>query len=326
MSVEELAQSRHFRILSLAGGGFLGLFTIQTLVNLEEEFGYPIADKFDLIAGTSVGGLIALALAKHIPTCELERVFRLRGKEVFRASFFEGPLGLIGIKRYIFASRFASEKLRHLVAELVGHNADLSSLKARILIPAFNLSKARPDEFRNSGQGRTSNLPLTDIALATTAAPTYFPIHLVGGELYADGAIHANTPDILAISEAMAEHHVDLKDISMLSIGTTFSRRPITQLKRRNAGAITWLGKLQLVDRLLEAQNQGSIFLSDRFLGERYIRVNKFLEPNLANRLSLARADEFAASILQRAAVDAWHALRTNPKKWLRLQGMIRAN
>jgi patatin-like phospholipase/acyl hydrolase len=321
--VVEFSHHGPFRILSLGGGGFLGLFTAHVLARMEERYGSPLASKFELIAGTSVGGLLAIALASHIPAAEIARVFELRGREVFRASVVDRLLGLQGSYGSLFTSKYAADRLRSLIGELVGNDTMVSSLKANVLIPSFNLSEAKPHEFKNYGDMTSSDLLLVDIALATTAAPTYFPIHTVGSQLFADGGIHANTPDILAISEAMAAHKAQLEETCMISIGTTYSRRPVTALRSRNVGVTTWLGKLQIVDRLLEAQNQGSVFLSDRFLGERYVRINKYLEPSHANRLSLARADDFAVAHLKAAAGDAWRTLQRNEPKLSRVDAIL---
>lgn len=72
-----------FQILSLSGGGFLGLYTASVLADLEERIGAPLASRFDLIAGTSVGGIIALGIANEIPAATIKKLFEDRGSSIF---------------------------------------------------------------------------------------------------------------------------------------------------------------------------------------------------------------------------------------------------
>ncbi|MEJ1967781.1 MAG: hypothetical protein WDN03_03955 [Rhizomicrobium sp.] len=161
-------------------------------------------------------------------------------------------------------------------------------------------------------------------ALATTAAPTYFPLHSIDGELFADGGLHANAPDIIAISEALRTYNAPLSQIGMVSIGTTYSYREMPTLHRRNLGRLGWAFKLSIVELLLDAQDNTTVFLADRMLGERYIRINRYIEPNIANKIHLARADDFAIRTLKTAAGDAWKALESNARKLARVDNMLR--
>ena len=70
-----------FLTLSLSGGGYKGLYSAHVLARLEEDLNCRIAQKFDLLAGTSIGGIIALALALEIPAKDIEQLFLQKGKE-----------------------------------------------------------------------------------------------------------------------------------------------------------------------------------------------------------------------------------------------------
>ena len=78
------------RILSLAGGGYLGLFTAVVLARLEARAGEPLGRRFELIAGTSVGGILAIALAFEVPMKTLVDLFLKRGQDVFSARGLPG--------------------------------------------------------------------------------------------------------------------------------------------------------------------------------------------------------------------------------------------
>ena len=96
-----------FQVLSLAGGGYRGLYTAQIVADLEERLGAPIATRFDLIAGTSVGGILALALALEIPASRIVELFAAKGD-----SIFSKRLNLFRVLR----SRFSAAKLQRLLA------------------------------------------------------------------------------------------------------------------------------------------------------------------------------------------------------------------
>ena len=72
-----------FQILSLSGGGFLGLYTVSVLAELERQVRRPIASCFDLLAGTSVGGIIALGLAAERPASDIKHAFESYGTRIF---------------------------------------------------------------------------------------------------------------------------------------------------------------------------------------------------------------------------------------------------
>src|SRR5690348_14321201 len=74
-----------FQILSLSGGGYFGLYTISILADIEEHIGAPLGTRFDLIAGTSVGGIIAIGIANEVPAARIKEAFERNGTEIFSA-------------------------------------------------------------------------------------------------------------------------------------------------------------------------------------------------------------------------------------------------
>ncbi len=103
--MNEAAQSR-FQILALSGGGFRGLYTAKLLADFEDEISAPIATRFDLIAGTSIGGIIALALALEVPASRIVALLTEYGEEIFKRRW-----SLAGIWRAPFSSRRLAELL-----------------------------------------------------------------------------------------------------------------------------------------------------------------------------------------------------------------------
>jgi patatin-like phospholipase/acyl hydrolase len=81
------SKQARFQVLALSGGGYRGLYTAKILADLEEDIGGPIARRFDLIAGTSIGGILALAIAMEIPAEQMVKLFEQHGQEIFRRRF-----------------------------------------------------------------------------------------------------------------------------------------------------------------------------------------------------------------------------------------------
>jgi patatin-like phospholipase/acyl hydrolase len=235
-----------YRILSLSGGGYLGLYTARFL-ELLENGGEPLGSRFDLIAGTSVGGLIALALAAGRSAVDIRKEIESGGSKIFPIS----P----GMLSQMFSAGHSTEPLATVIDRLLGKQ-QLGKLTTRVAIPTVCISTGRVRVFR------TRHLPtsvgdreflLRDVALATSAAPTYYKPHVIGGIEYADGGIAANAPDAIAASDAVAMRWPRV-EIRMLAVGTTWRSSALAAGKRRSWGGGTWLRAKRLPNLLMAAQ------------------------------------------------------------------------
>jgi uncharacterized protein len=140
------------------------------------------------------------------------------------------------------------------VEDLVGPQARIGDLCHRVLVPAVNLTKGLPQVFKTShNEAFTSDLRLkvVDVALAATAAPTYFPVAEVGDELFADGGLYANSPDALALHEAEFFLGREQQDIALLSVGTTTSQFSFSHATGRNLGILSWAREQRLVSVIM---------------------------------------------------------------------------
>lgn len=138
-----------FRILALSGGGYLGLYSAAVLAALEEEAGEPIGRRFDLIAGTSVGGITAAALAFELPLSHLVRFFVEQGTEVFspRAKP-SGPVGrLLDVSRSVLGPKYDHDALRQSLAERLG-DATFARALHPLLLPAVNVTRSLTKVFK----------------------------------------------------------------------------------------------------------------------------------------------------------------------------------
>src|SRR5580765_2981749 len=122
MMLEPIGAERPIRVLSLAGGGFLGLYTAVVLEGLEARVGEPLGRRFDLIAGTSIGGLLALALAYEVPMTRLVRLFVDHGPEVFSSrSLPSGAVSrLLDLSRSVLGPKYSGAQLREALAAEIG--------------------------------------------------------------------------------------------------------------------------------------------------------------------------------------------------------------
>ncbi|WP_349962422.1 CBASS cGAMP-activated phospholipase [Rhizobium sp. ZPR3] len=284
--------TKRFNILSLSGGGYLGLYTVAVLAQLEEDLGRPIASSFDLIAGTSIGGIIALGLAHEVKAKDIQEAFEREGPSIF--SNRPVPKGWVGqfrdIWRYINKPKYNPDHLRSTITKMLGEETKIGDLKHRVLVPAVNLTKGGPQVFKTPHHEtftRDQRLRLVDVAMATSAAPTYFPIAEVEHSLYADGGMFANSPDFLAVHEAEHFLGVEPSDVHVMSIGTTTSSFSFADASGRELGIFGWARDQRLVSVILASQQKVSDYMLKHRLKDRYLRLDSEQSPDQTEHLAL---------------------------------------
>ena len=266
------------RILALAGGGYLGLFTAMVLATLEERAGEPLARRFDLIAGTSVGGILAMGLAFEVPMQRMVELFLQKGREVFSPRGLpSGPVSrMLDLSRSVLGPKYSGEALRAALAEVLGEHT-LDEALHDVVVPAVNVTRSLTKVFKTP-HGPASKgdeaVRAVDVAMATSAAPSYFPAVQIGDALYADGGMFAVAPDQVALHEA--EHFLGVRAdrVRMLSIGTaTFGYQPAGGVEGDD-GAVGWLTDGRLLLTLLSVQQQHVQAMMEDRLGEGYLRID----------------------------------------------------
>lgn len=235
------AQKPKLRILSLNGGGVRGLYTISVLAEFERILAkgddrYSIAEHFDLLAGTSIGGLLAIGLADGKTARELESKVWEHATTIFpaRKKFVPKLVWKVWKNcRALFGHRYNGENIGKAVADIVGADRTVRYLQRRILIPTVNVSTGRPlfvKTCHNPRFTRDDRLRLVDVARATSAAPTYFEPHYIQelNAYFADGGLVANNPSYVAYHEAVTdlkdEFKIESQDqVYVLNVGTMAS-------------------------------------------------------------------------------------------------------
>ncbi len=266
------------RILALAGGGYLGIYTAAVLAEFEARAGEPLARRYDLIAGTSVGGIAALALAFEVPMQRVVDLFRNHGTEVFspRARARGTVTRLIDLSRAVLGPKYSGAALRALLLNEFGRRT-LGQALHRVVIPAVDITQSRTKVFKTphaEGSTGDESLPAVDVAMATCAAPAYFPAVRIGDSLFADGGLFAVAPDQVALHEAEHFLGVEPAQVQMLSIGTATANYQPADAVEEEAGAVGWLSDGRLILTLISVQQQHVQAMMEDRLGERYLHLD----------------------------------------------------
>ncbi|WP_458232301.1 CBASS cGAMP-activated phospholipase [Roseateles sp. P5_E8] len=266
-----------FQALALTGGGYRGLFTARALQEMEDHIGEPIGRHFDLTYGTSIGGIIALAVAFEVPMAKVVQTFVDYGEQIFPPKPKGKLAGLASLAKRIKAPQYRAEVLREVITKLIDKDATLNDAKHPVGIPAVNVTEGHPQVFKSRHKEewtRDWKFKAVDVALATSAAPTFFELAEVGGCLYADGGLFANAPDLLALHEAEHFFGVPCEAVRMLSVGTTTQSYSIAFSAGRQFGIADWMSDVRLFNVTISSQQQFVEQLMDHKLGKRYLRVD----------------------------------------------------
>ncbi len=211
------------RILAIDGGGIKGVAPASFLAVVEEATGEKIVDHFDLIAGTSTGGLIALGLGIGLSAQEILTFYRERGPQVFGQ--LEGCLDrILRYVRWPLRPKYDPSNLRAELFE-VFREKKLGHSFTRLVIPAYHRDRQSVYVFKTAHHPRLEvdcHVDAVDVAMATAAAPVYFPSHRIPtGSHLLDGGIWANNPTGLAVVEAVGILGWPGHDLRVLSLGCT---------------------------------------------------------------------------------------------------------
>jgi patatin-like phospholipase/acyl hydrolase len=258
-----------YQVLALDGGGIKGTFVASLLADFEKTLGEPLVDYFDLVSGTSTGGIISLGLGLGLSADDILAFYEAHGPMIF-----DGARGLIG--RFIGA-KYDSRPLRDALQSIFGDHL-LGEAKTRLVIPATNLETGEVHVFKTAHHERFERdykERIVDVALATAAAPTYFRTHrLPAGTPLIDGGIWANNPMGAAAVHALGVLDWPKGSVKLLSISCTESAPSIRDRGRAGLGLGKWAP--HLVSTFMNAQSSASIGTATLLLGHDNVhRISK---------------------------------------------------
>ena len=284
------------RILSIDGGGIRGIIPATVLAEIEHRTGKRVAELFDLIAGTSTGGILALGLTlgdeagtPRYRASELRDLYLARGSEIFpplRPTWFRSGLG-------IFDERYREGPLEAVLDEYMGE-ARLKDAIAPVLVPAYEIELRQPFFFRSvraQADPPKFDYPVRDAARATSAAPTFFEAARISAPddthdpfALVDGGVFANNPSMCALADVRRHRHVEADtggglprdpvepgEMVMASLGTgeLTDRLPWTSAK--DWGLFSWAR--QLLGVVMDGVSDSADFQCRQLLEENYHRL-----------------------------------------------------
>lgn len=256
------------RVLSIDGGGIRGLIPAVVCEHIEKESGEPIHKLFNLIAGTSTGGIIAMGLAlppTGKPASELVDFYRDAGPKIFsrprgRSHYFRHPKFSNTDLADVMRSNFGEATISNALTEVLITSYDIKYREH------FNISSRVAKESKN--KDKEDHL-MWRIAMGTSAAPTYFTPSELGDRVLIDGGIVANNPACLALAEARQLWGDET--ILLVSLGTGTLTRPIQYARAAKWGLIGWARPL--IDCMFDGTAKATeSFLNYTMDGEQYWR------------------------------------------------------
>jgi uncharacterized protein len=219
-------EGKFFRILSLDGGGMRGVFPAAFLARLEEHLEQPIGRYFDLIAGTSTGGIIAIGLGLGLSAGNILKLYVQKGPAIFGQE--HGMIENWARKKlrgmaHLFVTKHSSEPLRCALEGILGRRR-FGESHTRLVIPAWHPVLERVYIYKTAHHPRLETdykQPAIDAAMATAAAPTFLKPHMTESAVeLVDGGVWANNPIGVAAIEAIGMLGWPADKLKILSIGT----------------------------------------------------------------------------------------------------------
>ena len=310
------------RVLSLSGGGYRGLFTAALIRALEARLGpdparpTPFGQRFDLIAGTSIGGILATALSCRATGAALQALLQRRGSSIFP------PMRLRGLRKLLGRAPYDPQRLRSAICELLpdAEQQLLGEHAPALLLTTVNWTTSKLQLLGSRptlGQRDQLGLTLMDAMLATSAAPAHFPVHRFQHHRFVDGGLAANAPDLHALQ--CAQQMYPGAEVHMLSIGTA------NPLHGRDPSAVPGRGLMwagPVIELVTSAQEMLAVQECAARMGtHRYLRLNMPPSSAQQKQLDFDVADQTSTDLLLSLADDCLASLQ--PADWHRLKAIV---
>jgi len=319
--------NKTFRILSIDGGGIKGLYASKVLERIQAEFGGKhFCDHFDMICGTSTGGLIALALTLRMDVANISDFYISHGETIFpRRSWFVRNYG------QLYRNLYSAKKLRSAIVEFFGTKRKLSECQSLLCIPSYKVSRGEPIVFKRPCQTnkytRDGKINVLDVALATASAPTYFRNHTIDqkgvleGTICTNGGIWANNPALCGLHEAW-DHYVgkgkEFDSVAILSISTA---------PKPSGSDIKGGGIKHWREKLTGASLSGQSFFTNHFLkmltkgNIADVSYQRIVPKNLSSQeqklLEMDSVDSKSLKKLSELGTQSGHDFITQQREWI---------
>lgn len=268
-----------FRILSFDGGGIRGALSTRLLLRIVQQ--YPdLISHIDLFAGTSTGSIIALALAYGISPQKIDDLYT---EDLMKYIFTPS-------RKNVSRPKYDNIHMKSLLSQVFPANLTLNKLPYSVFVPSFNVkgyncSSFNTVFFNNLTDNPTSYETVIDVALSSSAAPTYFP----SCNNFIDGGVSTNSPTCASLlyTHGLFPNTYDFSDFRLLSIGTGFYPISITD-NTEDWGILQWAYNpsskvdLPLLSILMSTSQPLDNFYAKEILGSNFFRLNPLLEKPIA--------------------------------------------
>jgi patatin-like phospholipase/acyl hydrolase len=249
-----------FKILSIDGGGIRGLIPAMVLTEIEKRTGQPISQLFDLIAGTSTGGILSLGMvvpgkdgAPRYSARDSIGFYENEGPKIFRDSLWQTVKNLTDEK-------YPSDVIDDVLERYFG-NAMLGDALTDIMITSYDIERRIPWFFRSSRAATDPeyNFPMRWVARSTAAAPTYFETARVSNWDSSDyfplidGGVFANNPTMCAYVDAL-RHYIGYDGFLIVSLGTGEYTTRIPYNDAKDWGLASWVKPV--IDIMMHGVNE----------------------------------------------------------------------
>ena len=291
------------RVLAIDGGGVRGVLPASFLAEIDDQVEGDIVDYFDLIVGTSTGGIIALGLCAGLKPAAIRDFYLERGPRIFSG------LSMLRKMRHLATAKYDQQQLRTELEDVLGERR-LGESKTRLVIPSMDVNSGKVHLWKTAHNERfvqDYTARMVDVAMATAAAPTYFQAFLTdAGVPLVDGGVFANNPAGLSAVEAIGVLGWAPKEVSILSLGCGAEALDVRTRGWWRSGLLGLAPKLSSV--FLAAQSDVSCGMAIHLLDDRenFLRVSPELP---SGRYGLDVTKELD-SLAGRGATEARHRLQ----------------
>ncbi len=277
-----------YKILSIDGGGMRGIIPASILTVLEQEKGQQIAELFDLLVGTSSGGLLAAGLCVRdhggtqpkFSARDLLTLYQERGKEIFDKTFLQ-KLPFLGFVSDLFDETYSHKPLERLLDTYFG-DCILSDTLKPLVITSYDIERRNTYFFKTSQAMSDPDRDhrLRDVVRATTAAPTFFEPAVVYSRaksptrrVLVDGGVFASNPAMCGYIEAITAAKAKRSEILVVSLGTGSATSSIKYDEAKDWGAAGWVR--QILSVMMDGSADAAHYQLSRLLPSAKGRVNQ---------------------------------------------------
>jgi patatin-like phospholipase/acyl hydrolase len=320
-------EKKVFRILAIDGGGILGLYSAKIIEFIKKEFlkSTELYDYFDLITGCSTGGIIALGISGGIEIDRIVEFYEKYGSQIFPNNKLNHGLSSL---RIFFQNKYSNIYFEKVVTKFFD-DLKISDARCKLCIPVIDAANCQPIVFKTSHHpslSRDNNLLMKDVALATSAAPTFFPLYSFGNySALVDGGLWQNNPSLIAVIEACNLFVGDNKaydEIEILSIGNPHTNINKTISFRNNTSSLfKWKSNLielpmkvssKSIDQILSfLQKNNSLYI------KKYLRLATQNIPTDRYKFSIDFASKEAIKEIMNLAYTDFYKEKKNINEFL---------